>query len=242
VQSQLRATLAARNRDLLTVTRDREEIQRELVEALRVNAERRDAYDAVQVALQRAQEENRQISAALGEVRQGRVETHEELTALREQNAELLASSTASRESCESLTQALATATHAAKNLEVQVQQLREMNDSYDGEIERLSEAIDKIQQSRKAEARAHSKKTVTFDDEDPKLADDRELQRVLALSFEEIDREELREAVEASHLLQSPALDPELERAVQQMDDEELEKGIAASMQDLGIREDSME
>ena len=224
------------------MTRDREGIQQELVEALRVNAERRDAYDAVQVALQRAQEESRQLSATLGEVRQGRVETHEELTALREQNAELLASSTASRKSCEALTQALATATHAAKSLEEQIAQLRAMNDCYDGEIERLSEAIDKIQRSSKDEARPHSKKTVSFDDEDPKLADDPELQRVLALSFEEINKEELREAVGASRLLQGPALDPELERAVQRMDDEELERGIAASMQELGFRKDSME
>ena len=242
VQNQLRATLAARNRDLLTVTRDREEIQRELVEALRVNAERSDAYDAVQVALQRAQEENRQLSATLGEVRQGRVETHEELTALREQNADLLAASTASRESCEALTRALTTATDAAKGLEVQIAQLREMNNCYDGEIERLSEAIDKIQRSRKDEARAHPKKAVSFDDEDPKLDDDPEFQTALAQSFEEINKNELREAVGASRLLQSPALDPELETAVQQMDDEELEKGIAASMQELGFREDSME
>ncbi len=223
VQSQLRATMAARNRDLLTVTRDREEIQRELAEALRVNAERNDAYARVHAALQRVQEENLSLNATLGEVRQGRLETHEELSALRDQNTAFLASSAASRESCEQLTRALTTATEAATSLEVQVEQLRAMNVCYDGEIARLSEAIENIQRNRQSASNARADDAGAHPG---KTDEDLELQKVLARSFEEKNLE----------------TDPQLERVLQQMDDADLDQAIAASMRELDVSLDTRE
>lgn len=208
-QATLQRTLDMRNSELSEAAQSRSRIQAQLQEALDRCEERNSELARVGAALSRSEEENRNLSATLSLVHRGGEETGQKLAALRANYAQLQVEAVASRQSCEELAQALDLTDQSAAGLEKQLIQLREMYATYDKEIARLGKAVEALHRSRgeSASSSAPSEGRVAW---------------AVASSKKKI--EETKAGKDAD--------DPEFQKVLGQIEQEELDHALAASLE----------